>query len=195
MVDELAPAVRIEDHQIEREPRRQLFDAGGDPLRGVVADRVVLGPAVTRSVIVRVRANSPIRLGPQCATVSASMTPGVAGASSAQVRTVIELRSSANSFVVDMPLIAILSRAGFRYRSTVAALIACSSANACSVANGLSRITGGGQQRQPQLQHDHQVLAARHAHQRPHMLQQRPGIVAEAPRPQRAPIDPSGRVG
>lgn len=31
---------------------------------------------VTRSVIVRVRANSPIRLGPQCATVSASITPG-----------------------------------------------------------------------------------------------------------------------
>ncbi len=60
---------------------------------------------VTRSVIVRVRANSPIKLGPQCATVSASITPGVVGASSAQVRIVIEFRSSGDGFVVEIPLI------------------------------------------------------------------------------------------
>ena len=41
---------------------------------------------VTTSVIVKVRANSPISVGPQCATVSASITPGSSGASSAQVR-------------------------------------------------------------------------------------------------------------
>ena len=69
---------------------------------------------ITTSVIVRVRANSPIRVGPQCATVSASITPGVLGASSAQVRMVIELRSSGDGLVVEIPLIAILSRAGFR---------------------------------------------------------------------------------
>lgn len=94
---------------------------------------------VTRSVIVRVRANSPISVGPQCATVSASITSGASGASSAQVRIVIELRSSGDGFVVEMPLIRIRSRAGLRYRSTVAALIASNSANDCSVAYGLSR--------------------------------------------------------
>ena len=129
---------------------------------------------VTRSVIVSVRANSPISVGPQCATVSASITPAAWGASSAQVRMAIELRSSGDGFVVEMPLIRIRSRAGFRYRSTVASLIAASSADACSVAERLVKITGGGQQRQPHLEHDHQVLAARHTHQRPHMLQQRP---------------------
>ncbi len=94
---------------------------------------------IATSVIVSVRANSPISVGPQCATVSASITPGVFGVSSAQVRTAIELRSSGDGFVVEMPLIRIRSRAGFKYRSTVAALIAASSADACSVANGLSR--------------------------------------------------------
>jgi hypothetical protein len=94
---------------------------------------------ITTSVIVSVRANSPISVGPQCATVSASITPGRSGVSSAQVRMLIELRSSADGFVVEMPLIRIRSRAGFKYRSTVAALIASSSANARTVANGLSR--------------------------------------------------------
>ncbi len=69
---------------------------------------------VTTSVIVKVRANSPISVGPQCATVSASITPGASGASSAQVRIVIELRSSGDGFVVEMPLMRILSRAGLR---------------------------------------------------------------------------------
>jgi hypothetical protein len=70
---------------------------------------------VTRSVIVKVWANSPIQLGPQCATVSASITPGFSGASSAQARMAIELRSSAEGVVVAMPLIRIASRAGFKY--------------------------------------------------------------------------------
>jgi hypothetical protein len=47
--------------------------------------------------------------------------------------------SSSDGLVVEMPLIRILSRAGFKYRSTVAALIAVNSTNAASVANGLSR--------------------------------------------------------
>lgn len=69
---------------------------------------------ITRSVIVNVRANSPTKLGPQCATVSASITPGVFGASSAQVRMEIELRSNGDGFVVEMPLMRIASRAGLR---------------------------------------------------------------------------------
>ena len=72
---------------------------------------------ITTSVIVNVRANSPISVGPQCATVSASITPGRSGVSLAQVRMLIELRSSADGFVVEMPLIRIRSRAGFKYRS------------------------------------------------------------------------------
>ncbi|WP_244896027.1 hypothetical protein [Mycobacterium asiaticum] len=40
---------------------------------------------VTEVVVVSVRADSPISVGPQCATVSASITPGALGASSAQV--------------------------------------------------------------------------------------------------------------
>lgn len=52
------------------------------------------------------RADSPISVGPQCATVSASITPGALGASSAQVRIAIELRSSGDGFVVEMPLYA-----------------------------------------------------------------------------------------
>ncbi len=96
--------------------------------------------AVTMSVIVNVRANSPTSVGPQCATVSASITPGLSGASSVQVRIVIELRSSGDGFVVETPLTRILSRAGLRYcRSTVAALIAPSCVIASSVANGRSR--------------------------------------------------------
>ncbi|MDP7729456.1 MULTISPECIES: hypothetical protein [Mycobacterium] len=35
---------------------------------------------VTEVVIVSVRADSPISVGPQCATVSASITPGALGA-------------------------------------------------------------------------------------------------------------------
>lgn len=53
---------------------------------------------VTTSVVVSVRANSPISVRPQCATVSASITPGVLGASSAQVRMVIEFRSSGDGW-------------------------------------------------------------------------------------------------
>ncbi|WP_238159376.1 MULTISPECIES: hypothetical protein [Mycobacterium] len=49
-----------------------------------------------------------------CATVSASITPGRSGFSSEQVRVVIELRSSGEGFVVEMPLMRIVSRAGLR---------------------------------------------------------------------------------
>lgn len=69
---------------------------------------------ITRSVIVSVRANSPINVGPQCATVSASITLGASGASSAQVRMAIELRSSGDGLVVEMPLMRILSQGRFQ---------------------------------------------------------------------------------
>ncbi len=52
---------------------------------------------------------------------------------------VIEFRSSGDGFVAPMPLIRIRSRAGCKYRSTVAALIAFSCAIASSMANGWSR--------------------------------------------------------
>ena len=60
--------------------------------------------------------------------MSASMTPGTCGASSVHRRIVIELRNSAAGLVVEMPLIEARPRAGPRYRSIVAALIACNSA-------------------------------------------------------------------
>lgn len=78
---------------------------------------------VTMSVIVNVRANLPTMVGPQCATVSASTAPGLLGASSAQLRMALEVRSNGDGFIVETPLIRIRSRAGFKYRSTVAALI------------------------------------------------------------------------
>src|SRR5660397_118311 len=49
---------------------------------------------VTRSVIVRVRVNSPWNVGPPCATVSASITPGVVAGSSPTLLNPIELRST-----------------------------------------------------------------------------------------------------
>jgi hypothetical protein len=91
------------------------------------------------SVIVKVRANSPMNVGPQCATVSASIAPGRPSRSSATVRILIEFRSCGDALVVEMPLRRIRSRAGRRYRSTVAALIAASSWRATSVADALSR--------------------------------------------------------
>src|SRR5680860_1632966 len=94
---------------------------------------------VTRSVIVRVRVNSPTNVGPQCATVSASITPGVVAVSSPTLLNPIELRSNGDSLVVLMPRSCIDLRAGARYRSIVAALIACNSVTASAVANGLSR--------------------------------------------------------
>ena len=51
------------------------------------------------------RANSPFNVGPQCATVSPSKNPGSASTSSPALRTLIELRSSGEGFVVETPLI------------------------------------------------------------------------------------------
>ncbi len=45
VIDELAPAVRIENRHREWEPLLALLDALEDPLGRVVADRGVLGPA------------------------------------------------------------------------------------------------------------------------------------------------------
>lgn len=82
---------------------------------------------VTMSVMVRVRANSPMKVGPQCATVSASIAPDWSSRSSATVRILMEVRSRGDALVVEMPLRRVRSRAGRRYRSTVAALMAPSS--------------------------------------------------------------------
>lgn len=57
------------------------------------------------SVRLRVRANSPLRVGPQCATVSPSKNPGDASASSVALRILIEDRNSGEVLVVDLPLI------------------------------------------------------------------------------------------
>ena len=91
------------------------------------------------SVIVRVRANSPMKVGPQWATVSASIAPGRSSRSSATVRILIEVRSELAGFVVEIPRRRIASRAGSKYRSIVAALILDNSARATAVAYGLSR--------------------------------------------------------
>ncbi|MHB1213025.1 MAG: hypothetical protein ACYC0W_12335 [Candidatus Nanopelagicales bacterium] len=64
--------------------------------------RVSTHPAWT-SVRFRVRANSPLSVGPQCATVSASKNPGSASTSSPALRTWIEDRSSGDGFVVVLP--------------------------------------------------------------------------------------------
>ena len=94
---------------------------------------------VTRSVIVSDLANSPWKVGPQCATVSASITPATVGGSPPALDNPIELRSNGDGFVVEMPRSCIDRRAGTRYRSMVAALIDRSSTSVCAVANGLSR--------------------------------------------------------
>ena len=82
VIDELAAAIRIEDRQSEWKPLLQVLDVLQDPRRHVVADREFSVHPVTRSVIVSMRANSPISAGPQGATVSARH-PRVSGASPA----------------------------------------------------------------------------------------------------------------
>ena len=91
------------------------------------------------SVIVRVRANSPSSVGPQCATVSHSSIPGTSSSSSLALRMVIELQSSSPGRVALLPFNSNAARAGARYRSTVAALIRRTSSVASAVANGWSR--------------------------------------------------------
>ncbi|MFC7752051.1 hypothetical protein [Tsukamurella soli] len=66
-------------------------------------------------------------VGPQCATVSPSKNPGSFSTSSPAFRTVIEFRSSGEGVVADNPCSGSFARAGARYRSIVAALIASSS--------------------------------------------------------------------
>jgi hypothetical protein len=70
----------------------------------------------------RVLANSPFKVGPQCATVSPSKNPGSSSASSPALRTVIDERSSGDGFVAAMPRSGSFARAGARYRSIVASL-------------------------------------------------------------------------
>lgn len=85
---------------------------------------------VANPATVKVRQNSPLRLGPQWATVSASTSPGSPSSSSDAFLIVIELRSSSPAGRVDAnPLGRAASRTGLRYRSTVAAPVAMSSSN------------------------------------------------------------------
>jgi hypothetical protein len=66
--------------------------------------RVKTQPVCT-SVRLRVQANSPLRVGPQCATVSPSKNPGYASTSSVALRILIADRSSGDVLVVDFPVI------------------------------------------------------------------------------------------
>ena len=85
--------------------------------------RVKTQPVWT-SVRFTVRANSPLSVGPQCATVSPSKNPGSASTSSPALRILIEDRSSGEGFVVETPLILVcVALALARYRSIDAAYI------------------------------------------------------------------------
>ena len=85
---------------------------------------------MAKSTTVKVRQNSPLRLGPQWATVSASTLPGRPSSSSLAFLIVIELRNSSPAGrVAAKPLGRAASRRGLRYRSIVEALIAMSSLN------------------------------------------------------------------
>ena len=75
--------------------------------------RVKTHPVCTQ-VRFRVRANSPLRVGPQCATVSPSKNPGSASTSSPALRILIDDRSSGEGFVVETPLIWSVAFAGRR---------------------------------------------------------------------------------
>ena len=101
---------------------------------------------VAKSTTAGVRRNSPLRLGPQWATVSASTLPGRPSSSSLAFLIVIELRdSSPAGRVAANPLGRAASRTGLRYRSIVEALIAISSPSACpshSSSSPQSRSTG-----------------------------------------------------
>jgi hypothetical protein len=82
---------------------------------------------VCTQVRLTVRANSPLFVGPQWATVSPSKKPGSASTSSPALRIVIEDRNSGEGLVVAIPRSLSPSRAPLRYRSIVAADIASSS--------------------------------------------------------------------
>jgi hypothetical protein len=66
------------------------------------------------SVKFTVWTNSPLRVGPQLATVSASKNPGSVSTSSPALRILIEERSSGEALVVDLPWIASVALAGLR---------------------------------------------------------------------------------
>jgi len=95
-------------------------------------DRVNTHPVRT-SVRFTVRANSPLRVGPQWPTVSPSKNPGSSSTSSPALRIVMLERSSGDGLVVDTPPIWSFALAGARYRSIVAADMASSSARSCSL--------------------------------------------------------------
>ena len=70
---------------------------------------------VAKSTTVRVRQNSPLRLGPQWATVSASTLPGSPSSSSPTFLIVIEFRSNSPAGrVANTPLARVASRTGLR---------------------------------------------------------------------------------
>lgn len=62
--------------------------------------RSIVHPA-TGSVQVRVRRNSPLRVWPQCATVSSSQNPGTVSGASMLVRVGIDERKICEGFVPD----------------------------------------------------------------------------------------------
>jgi len=66
-------------------------------------------------------ANSPTSVGPQRSTVSHSKTPGSSSTSLPAFRIVIEVRSSADGFVVEMSRSFLFRRARAGHQSIVAA--------------------------------------------------------------------------
>lgn len=89
---------------------------------------------VAKSTMVRVRQNSPMRVGPQWATVSASTAPGRPSSSSPAFLIVMLLRSGSDAALVELiPLSLAASRVALRWRSMVAAPIAMSSSASPSV--------------------------------------------------------------
>lgn len=93
---------------------------------------VKVQPVLT-SVRFKVRANSPLRVGPQCAAVSPSKKPGAASTSSPAVRILIDERSNGEGLVVDTPVRRPASLTGFTYRSMVAGLMERSSSRTISL--------------------------------------------------------------
>ena len=76
-------------------------------------ERVKVHP-VSTSVMFTVRVNSPLRVGPQWATVSTSKNPGSASISSPALRILMELRSNGPALVVDLPRSCSVARTGAR---------------------------------------------------------------------------------
>lgn len=128
---------------------------------------------LTRSVIVSVRENSPWNVGPQWATVSASIAPGVVAGSSPTLLNPIELRSNGEGLVVLMPRNCIEVRADARPidRCCTHRLQLC---DGLRCREFFVEVPSCSKQRQQQLSHHNKTLPAGHAHERPHLLQQQP---------------------